>query len=216
MDTALSLRNVYAGYGDRTVIHGLDADIPRGRICAVLGPGGSGKSTLLKLLEGTAQGGLWHSGELPRANTWRLQQSLRGADVEGERIVVRAQAVIEAWARRSGALSRSLLATVRSNPRLAARLARTLEEHAEVLLLDEIDSAAGAEGLTALVTALRHLRNDGRTIVLVTHNLELARRAADYVLLLVDGSKLFEGSPAHLYQASASHSRVRDFFIWGG
>jgi ABC-type branched-subunit amino acid transport system ATPase component len=52
IDAILTARDVYAGYGDENILHGVSIEVGRGRIVAIIGPNGSGKSTLLKAIYG--------------------------------------------------------------------------------------------------------------------------------------------------------------------
>lgn len=52
-ETAITMRGIRAGYGARTVLHGITARVPRARVTALVGHNGSGKSTLLGVLAGS-------------------------------------------------------------------------------------------------------------------------------------------------------------------
>ncbi len=209
------LRGVLAGYGRRTVLWGLCADFPRGRVTAVLGPGGSGKSTLLRVVQGSTPE-LWCSGEIPRVSSWLLPQPGRFQRVElDERLLVANRLCVERWiATRSGVLTPSIYDALLRDSNGLLRISRILSAGADVLLLDEPDARVDQRVVDVLVAVLRALAGEGTTVVLVTHNLALVDRIADHVLLLVDGLKLDEGSYARVRARPASE-RVRQFFTWG-
>lgn len=213
MPSVLEMRGVTAGYGEHTVLHGLSARIPRGRITAVLGPGASGKSTLLRVLEGRAAPPAWWTGEVPTLDAWRMPQPRRGVDELGD--LGLAEMVIQRWAFRAGVDYTIVRHELLLDPAVLARVSRIVTATAPVLLLDEPDAWVHDRDLSVLILALRDLSMQGRTIVMVTHDLSLARRVADHVLLLVDGHKLDEGPPRRV-QTQPSCDRARDFFTWGG
>ncbi|MFO7568030.1 MAG: ATP-binding cassette domain-containing protein [Enhygromyxa sp.] len=216
MREALTVHNVRAGYGQRTVLCGLAAEFPWASVSAVLGPGGSGKSTLLRMLAG-ATPELWCSGEIPRCEAWLLPQEIRSARRPelDPGLVTGARAELQAWlAEHPTALTDEHREALQASARALLRVARILAAQAEVLLLDEPDTDLDQPTSFALAELLRSLARAGRTILLVTHNLALVDQVADHLVLLIDGVKLDEGPPARV-RAQPASARVRDFFIWG-
>jgi ABC-type branched-subunit amino acid transport system ATPase component len=75
-------------------------------------------------------------------------------------------------------------------------LARALATKPRLLLIDEPAAGLNAAEVDALLTRLRSLRNDGITVVVVEHNMDLVMRVADYILVMDYGQKLFQGTPS--------------------
>ncbi|MEX2187372.1 MAG: amino acid ABC transporter ATP-binding protein [Pirellulales bacterium] len=89
-------------------------------------------------------------------------------------------------------------------------IARTLAMEPSCLLCDEITSALDPELKHEVLEVLDDLRRDGLTLILVTHEIGFARRAADRVVVLCDGRILEEGPPAAVLD-SPQHERTRQF-----
>lgn len=210
------LQDVAVGYGEVPILRSLSAELPRGAVTTVLGPGGSGKSTLLRALEGKTPG-LWCRGGMPRLQAWRLPQPsrVRGRAIEPERIAG-ARERIEPWlAAHPNALTSAAEHALLHSELGLVRAARVLAAHdAEVLLLDEPDVHLGSAVSRAFSAMLRALAREGATIVLVTHDLALVHEISDHLLLLIDGIKLDEGAPMRV-RAHPASERVRSFFTWG-
>jgi branched-chain amino acid transport system ATP-binding protein len=75
-------------------------------------------------------------------------------------------------------------------------MARALAARPRVLLLDEPAAGMTAEDRTALVPRIRHLRDDGLTVVVIEHDMEVISKVCDTVTVLNFGRKLVEGTPA--------------------
>lgn len=164
MPPLFSLRAASARGPNGTVFSGVDWDVRAGAVTALLGPAGVGKSTLLRGLSGhdpapgLALGGHWSfDGRTLHA----------GAAPPGE----------IAWVPQARAADSA------ASP---ARAAAALEGAAEVVLLDEPTRHLDAVQVDALVERLRAL-TPRRSAVVVTHDLEFARRVADDVCLLCAG-----------------------------
>jgi ABC-type polar amino acid transport system ATPase subunit len=89
-------------------------------------------------------------------------------------------------------------------------IARALAMRPQCLLCDEITSALDPELKHEVLEVLEDLRRDGMTLVLVTHEIGFARRAADRVVVLCDGRVLEEGPPADVLDRP-QHARTRQF-----
>jgi iron complex transport system ATP-binding protein len=221
----IEARGLMAAYGDNAALRGLDAAIPAGQIVAVLGENGSGKSTLLKavarivsptagelildgrplasfsrretarriayvpqsadlvfpircldlVLQGRAPHGRGFSADAPedRARAWEAMRACDVADLAE---------------RDASALS--------GGERRRVFLARALAQEAELWLLDEPTSGLDPRHRLQFLEALvREHRVRATTVLLVTHEIDLAAEIADRVLLLREGRCLASGSP---------------------
>ncbi|WP_067696379.1 zinc ABC transporter ATP-binding protein AztA [Nocardia jejuensis] len=203
---AIRIDALSAGYPGRTVLQGVSAEIPSGRITAVVGPNGSGKSTLLSVLAGVLAP---VSGTIERASRCRpalvvqhsavpltLPITVRQTVAMGrwsqrgpwrrltrhDRLVVRIcldrLGIAELADRRLGALS--------GGQRQRALLAQALAQESDLLLLDEPASGLDADARRDISELLVELADTGVTVVQATHDDAEASRA-HHRLLLHDG-----------------------------
>ncbi len=225
MTALLAARGLQASYGSTPALRGLDASFFRGEVTALLGENGSGKSTLLKLIARILPAGggeLLLDGRplaaLPRRQTARrvayVPQSLdlvfpircldlvlqgrapydRGFSADSSEDRARALEAmrscdVEALAERdASALS--------GGEQRRVFLARALAQEAEIWLLDEPASGLDPRHrLEFLEILTRTHRERATTVLLVTHEIDLAADLADRVLLLREGRTLAEGPP---------------------
>ena len=228
MSDTLQASSVTAGYGRRVVLDGVSLEVPAGRVTAVIGPNGCGKSTLLRvltrLLAPTA--GQVLLGGVPLTAIGSRQVARRLAvlpqnPVAPEGLTVadlaaRGRQPHQPWYRRwspgdealaAAAMADTGVADLAERPleelsggqRQRAWLAMVLAQQTELLLLDEptthLDLAHAVEVLD-LVVRLR--RDTGRTVLLVLHDLTLAARYADVLVVMKDGAVHSQGAPASI------------------
>ncbi|MFK0117917.1 ABC transporter ATP-binding protein [Streptomyces sp. NPDC090994] len=218
-------------YGDRVVVDGLDLAVPAGRITVIVGANACGKSTLLRALArllnpgaGTVQldGRSVHSiptrtlaqrlGILPQApvapegltvidlvgrgrsphQTWWRQWS--AADEQAVHDALRATAMTELAQRAVDELS--------GGQRQRAWIAMAVAQGTPVLLLDEpttyLDLAHQIDVLDLITDLNRH---QGRTVVMVLHDLNQACRYADHIVAMKAGRIVAEGAPSEVITA---------------
>lgn len=218
----LSLDGVGAARGGRTVLHEVSVAFAPGRMTAVVGPNGAGKSTLLMVaagllapsaghvtLDGTALSRIGRRA-LARRRAYLPQSPRADWPISVERVVALgltpslpafgglpaelSTRVDEALARHDLLPLRDRPATELSGGELArAMLARATVGDPELLLVDE--PTAGLDPRHALDAAmrLRARADDGRTVVMAIHDLDLALRFADDVVALKGGRVLAAG-----------------------
>ncbi|QIM17635.1 ABC transporter ATP-binding protein [Leucobacter coleopterorum] len=220
-DAALSLKGAAFGYAGITRVRGLTFDVPAGAAVALIGPNGSGKSTLLRGILGLAEltdGSIEvlsespsrarrHIGSLPQADsrdvtlpvtlrqvvTMGLYRSLGPFARVGRagRVAVNdalERVGLDAFAgRRFGELS--------GGQQQRGILARALVANPQLLLLDEPFNGLDRENRDVLLDLVRDLRDEGRTVLVSTHDLEIAQAACSHVLLLASGHE--PGQPGH-------------------
>ena len=199
---AVVINGLTRGFGTRTVLHGIDLEIPQGQFVALVGRSGSGKSTLLRAIAGIDHevrgDGTIHAPERvsvvfqdSRLLPWRrvLANVLLGLPRRGAK-------GREAEAKARAALTEVGLAghedawpnQLSGGEAQRAALARSLAREPELLLADEPFGALDALTRIRMHTLLRELwERHGPTVLLVTHDVDEAVLLADRVLVLEDG-----------------------------
>jgi len=209
----------------RPALEGVTFDVTAGNILGIIGPNGSGKSTLLRLLLGTLRpttGEVLYEGR--PLGKWTRRDLARAIGVVPQReelafpLTVRALVAmgryphLRAWEREGDADRRAIasaldrcelthlaprpLDTLSGGELQRARIARALAQEPRTLVLDEPTTALDTRHEMAIFELLRQLsREEGKTVVLVTHDLNLAARYADQLLLLHQGRTAAYGTP---------------------
>jgi iron complex transport system ATP-binding protein len=235
---ALRAERLSSGYGHNVVLQGIDVDLPAGRITAIVGPNACGKSTLLRTLARLlpVKGGeAWLGDRRVRAGTHRAfarrlgllaQGPVAPAGVIVEDLVAAGRYPYQRWYRQwdaagEQAIEAAIEATGLQNLRLRpvdelsggqrqrVWVALALAQDTPVLLLDEpttfLDIAHAVETLD-LMSDLN--TREGRTVVIVLHDLGQACRYADHIVAMRDGHVVAAGDPRQVVTAGL----LRDVF----
>lgn len=208
-ETALAVTGLTVGYGGVAAVEAVSARFARGAMTAIVGPNGAGKSTLLKAALGLipAQAGEVRAFGLPVAQALpRIAYVPQRAAVDWD-FPARAIDVVlmGAW-RRTGLLGRIGAERARAMDCLARLgmdgfatrqigalsggqqqrvfLARALMQEADLYLLDEPFAGVDAATEAAIIALLKSLRDEGRSIVAVHHDLATVPAYFDRILLL--------------------------------
>ena len=222
---------VTVGYGAAPVVHDLTLDVPDGRVTTIVGPNGCGKSTLLRtlarLLRPTSGEVVLDGRPIRSIGTREIATRLAllpQSPVAPEGLLVRDlvgrgrhphQRWFSQWSPADEEVVESALAmtdtgALRDRPldqlsggqRQRAWIAMTLAQDTDLMLLDEpttyLDLAHQVEVLD-LVTRLN--RERGRTVALVLHDLNLAARHSDVIVVMKDGRIVTQGSPTEVFTA---------------
>jgi polar amino acid transport system ATP-binding protein len=225
-------------YGEHIVLDGVDLDVAEHEVVVLIGASGSGKSTLLRcvnLLEDVDDGQILFDGEDiadPRVDpdvvrrrmgvvfqAFNLFPHLSVLDnvTLAPRVVhgmARAEAEQAGLAllRRVGLADRASAYPDRLSGGQQQRVAivRALAYEPRLLLLDEITSALDPELVGEVLTLVRELAEQGRTILMATHEMGFARQVADRVCFL-DGGVLIESGPPERILTEPSQERTRKF-----
>ena len=204
---AIAARSLEKRFGRTAALRGVDLEVPPGSSLSVLGPNGAGKSTLLRLLAGLGRpssGSLEVAGHPAHAREARARVGYIGhatllyATLSARENLVfaaRLQRVRNPGARADALLEEEGLAQVAGRPAgsfsrgMAQRLAiaRGLVHDPQVVLLDEPFTGLDRRSAERLAQRLRDLHREGRTLVLVTHDLERALESADSAVVLSRG-----------------------------
>ncbi|MDH7497953.1 MAG: ABC transporter ATP-binding protein [Syntrophomonadaceae bacterium] len=229
-DTVLSVQGVVFAYPDGTcALRGVSLDIPRGRKTAVLGPNGAGKTTLLLHLNGTCRplrGEVKLDGvpvSYGRRELARLRQAVgvvfQDVDLQllGGTVFQDVSfgpmnlglAMPEVKERVADALERIGIGHLASRPvhslshgeKKMVAVAGALALRPRVLALDEPTAGLEPRAATQLLQVLDGLAAQGTTVVISTHDADIALSWADRLVVMEAGSVVCTGSPREVYAA---------------
>ena len=234
----IELRHVEKYYGDLHVLQDISLSVRKGEVVVIIGPSGSGKSTLCRsinrletidsgeiLLEGApipregkklaelrAQIGMVFQSfnlfahmsvldNITLAPVDVLRKGRKEAREEAlqllERVGVRDQAD-------------KVPAQLSGGQQQRAAIARSLAMHPKVMLFDEPTSALDPEMIQEVLNVIAELAKEGMTMLIVTHEMDFARRVADRVIFMDDGQIVEENTPDRFFSDPESQ-RARDF-----
>lgn len=207
---ALEVHDVTVAYARKPVLWDVDFSVPSGRLIAVIGPNGAGKSTLLKSIMGLlpmASGWAKIHGkpvdEQRRLIGYVPQRESVDWDFPTDVLDVVLMGTYGrlGWFRRPGKNERELANTclkqlgmesfadrqisqLSGGQQQRVFLARALAQQAQIYFMDEPFAGVDAATEKAIVTLLRELQAEGKTVFVVHHDLETVREYFDYVVLL--------------------------------
>jgi glutamate transport system ATP-binding protein len=232
------LENVNKHFGPLHVLRDVSTTIHRGEVVVVIGPSGSGKSTLCRAinrLEPIDSGRITIDGEpLPqegkglarlRSDVGMVFQSFNLFahktildNVTLGPIKVRKMSRAAAEERGMALLERvgianqagKLPAQLSGGQQQRVAIARALAMEPKLMLFDEPTSALDPEMINEVLDVMTSLARDGMTMVVVTHEMGFARRAADRVVFMADGALVEQAAPDDFFRAPKSE-RAKDF-----
>jgi polar amino acid transport system ATP-binding protein len=235
----LVFENVFKRYGEVVALNGVSLTIGRGEVVCLIGPSGSGKSTLLRCanaldpLDGGRvlfEGGEVRSAEPSAARLVRRRMGMVFQNFElfphltvlhnitiGPRTVLKLDAAT-AEKRAHALLDKVLLAdkakvhpaALSGGQQQRVAIARALAMEPALMLFDEPTSALDPETIGEVLSVMKTLADEGMTMLVVTHEMDFARRVADRVVVFDKGRVIEEGAPKQIFEA-AKVARTRDF-----
>lgn len=223
----LRIENLHKEFDGKTVLSDLSLTVSEGEVVVVVGPSGCGKSTLLRCinaLEPIQGGGIYLNGEEIHADPRKLpllrqkvgmvfqsyelfphKNILDNITLAPRKVQKRDRKDAEdealALLERVGLADRAkdYPRQLSGGQKQRVAIVRSLIMHPELLLFDEVTAALDPEMVREVLDVLLDLAKQGRTMLIVTHEMQFARAVADRVLFLDDGGIVEEGKPADFF-----------------
>jgi polar amino acid transport system ATP-binding protein len=234
----ISLRGVRKSFGTFEVLRGIDMDIRKGEVVAIIGPSGSGKSTILRTINGLTpiNEGTIQVGDIivsdPKLDQVKLrhrvgmvfqQYNLFPHKTVLENVAMAPIQVLKQPRKLVEVRARKLLADMRlpdkadsypgelsGGQQQRVAIARALCMEPDVILFDEVTAALDPEMVKEVLSAVRKVAEDGMTCILVTHEMGFAREAANNVYF-TDKGVIVEHAPPADFFTKASDPRTKEF-----
>jgi polar amino acid transport system ATP-binding protein len=234
----LEFDNVVKTYGRVEALRGVSFHVTEGEVVCLIGPSGSGKSTVLRCangLEGVTSGRvIFESIDIAgknvdlRAIRQRAGMVFQNFELFPHLTVTRNVSLAPALA---GGMTRQAAeetaaellrkvglsekadeypAALSGGQQQSVAIARALAMKPDLMLFDEPTSALDPETIGEVLNVMKQLAEEGMTMIVVTHEMDFARRVADWVIVFDEGRIIEEGTPEQIFDA-ATVPRTRDF-----
>jgi len=237
-DDMIIIRDLYKSFGTVEAVNGVNLSVGRGKVVVIIGPSGSGKSTLLRCinhLEIETAGEIWIDGERLTHDQQQLnriradvgmvfqhfnlyphltvlenitlaQQIVRGRSKN------EATEIAEQQLSRVGILGKrdSFPTQLSGGQQQRVAIARALAMKPKIMLFDEPTSALDPEMIKEVLDVMLDLVKDGITMVVVTHEMGFARRAAHEVVFM-DHGKIVEKADPETFFTNPQNERSQLF-----
>ena len=232
----ISIKGLYKAFGDNLVLKGIDLEVADKEVVVIIGPSGSGKSTLLRsinYLDVPSKGKISIDGkELSAADINRVRAEV-GMVFQRfnlfphmtvlDNITLAPRKVRKTAREEAEKDARMLLEKVGLADKAEAypeqlsggqqqrvAIARALAMKPKVMLFDEPTSALDPEMVNEVLDTMVSLAREGMTMIVVTHEMGFARKAADRIVFLADGEIVEEAHPDEFFTNPKSE-RAKDF-----
>jgi len=232
----IQIKNLHKSFGDIEVLKGINLTVNESEVVCLIGSSGSGKSTLLRcinFLEKKSEGEIWIDGELVQEKEInRIRQKVgmvfQHFDLFPHMTVI--QNVMEGpitVKRMPKSLAKFLAmdllekvdirekadeypAMLSGGQQQRVAIARSLAMEPRVILFDEPTSALDPELVGEVLKVIKDLAKEGRTMIVVTHEMGFAKEVSDRVIFLDDGLIVEEGTPVEIFD-HPQHERLQIF-----
>ena len=238
MENIIELVHLKKAFGDNSVLHDIDFSIEKGETVSIIGSSGSGKSTMLRcvnLLETPTDGKiLFHGQDITDKNFDLLKYRAKAIMVFQsfnlfnnmsalKNCMIGQEVVLGKSKEEAKQNAMKYLEKVGMAPYINARprqlsggqkqrvaIARALAMDPEVLLFDEPTSALDPEMIGEVLKVIKDLASEGRTMIIVTHEMSFAKEVSDRIIYMKDGVICEQGSPEQIF-ANPQKQETKDF-----
>ena len=226
-DALLTIDNIVKRFGDNTILDGISFSVKKSEVIVIVGPSGCGKSTLLRCinaLEPIQDGKITLDGDVIERNSktlpllrQRIGMVFQSYDLfphltvldnillapckvqkrDKEEVRQEAMSLLERVGLKEKAKSYPRELSGGQKQRVA--IVRALCMHPEILLFDEVTAALDPEMVREVLDVMLDLAKQGRTMLIVTHEMQFARAIADRIIFLDNGKIVEEATPDEFF-----------------
>ncbi len=226
-DALLTIDNVVKRFDDTTILDGISFSVKKSEVIVIVGPSGCGKSTLLRCinaLEPIQEGSIALDGDVIERNSktlpllrQRIGMVFQSYDLfphltvldnillapckvqkrDKEEVKQEAMSLLERVGLKEKAKSYPRELSGGQKQRVA--IVRALCMHPEILLFDEVTAALDPEMVREVLDVMLDLAKQGRTMLIVTHEMQFARAIADRIIFLDNGKIVEEATPDEFF-----------------
>jgi len=218
----VTVRGLRKSYGGRTVVDGIDLDVPAGDIIGLIGANGAGKTTTVECVQGLRRpdsGTLRVLGLDPVTQADRLRPRI-GSQLQDSALPDRLRVGEAVYLFGGGGddlleqfglahRRRSAFASLSGGERQRLFLVLALLNRPRLVILDELTQGLDPAARRNVWAAVDQLRRDGTSVLLVTHELDEAEALCDRVVAMRAGRVLDAGSPAELVDRHGRRATIR-------
>jgi len=234
----LKIRGLKISFGNLEVLKGIDFDVRPQELVFIIGPSGSGKSTLLRcfnLLETPTEGSIIVDNVDMQSESTNINQMRRSIGMVFQQfnlyphltvlgnITLALRKVSRKNKRLADEIAIKMLEQVglldkvdhfpselSGGQQQRVAIARAMALQPKIMLFDEPTSALDPELVGSVLKVIKQLREQGMTMVVVSHEMRFARDAADRIVFIDEGKIIEEGTPENIFE-SPTHSRTKAF-----
>lgn len=226
-DALLTIDNVVKRFDDATILDGISFSVKKSEVIVIVGPSGCGKSTLLRCinaLDPIQEGSITLDGDVIERNSktlpllrQRIGMVFQSYDLfphltvldnillapckvqkrDKEEVKQEAMSLLERVGLKEKAKSYPRELSGGQKQRVA--IVRALCMHPEILLFDEVTAALDPEMVREVLDVMLDLAKQGRTMLIVTHEMQFARAIADRIIFLDNGKIVEEATPDEFF-----------------
>ena len=234
----LEVRGLKKSFGNLEVLKGIDFDVRPQELVFIIGPSGSGKSTLLRcfnLLETPTEGSVIVDNVDMQSVSTNINQMRRSIGMVFQQfnlyphltvlgnITLALRKVSRKNRRTADEIAIKMLEQVgllekvdhfpselSGGQQQRVAIARAMALQPKIMLFDEPTSALDPELVGSVLQVIKQLREQGMTMVVVSHEMRFARDAADRIVFIDEGKIIEQGTPENIFE-SPNHSRTKAF-----
>ena len=234
----LKIRGLKKSFGNLEVLKGIDFDVMPQELVFIIGPSGSGKSTLLRcfnLLETPTEGSIIVDDVDMQSESTNINQMRRSIGMVFQQfnlyphltvlgnITLALRKVSRKDKRLADEIAIKMLEQVglldkvdhfpselSGGQQQRVAIARAMALQPKIMLFDEPTSALDPELVGSVLQVIKQLREQGMTMVVVSHEMRFARDAADRIVFIDEGKIIEEGTPENIFE-NPTHSRTKAF-----
>ncbi len=204
MKDAIQVRELKKSYGSHMVLKGIDFEIKKGEIFALLGINGAGKTTTLECIEGLRK---YDGGEI--AVNGKMGIQLQSSSLPAHIKPMEAVKLFAKWNKTKidpvmlhglgiREMEKKQYIQLSTGQKRRLHLALALIGDPDIIFLDEPTAGLDVEGRLALHEQIRKLRSHGKTIVLASHDMAEVETLCDRITILNEGNIVFCGTASEL------------------